>query len=407
MNAGNISAASFRGGLIATLLCFLNCDSLAAAPANQQELASANSGFAFNLLKQLVADQAGTNIFISPYSASTVLQMVSTGAAGTTRTEMQQMLGTMDMRPAALNEANKEIGAIINSRNTNFVLTTANSVWYRKGTPIKASFIAGNEQFFGAKVEGLNFSKPAAVEIMNAWASEETQGKIERMVSAPIDPRIRLFLANAVYFHGKWESPFSTNDTKDRVFQLSGGGQTTLPMMEQTGSFSYCEGNGYQAVRLSYRGGDLAMYVFLPGPDSSVEELLGQMDGAWWQQAIQADFAVQQGTVVLPKFNLNCAVELKQPLEALGMETAFTPDADFSNMSSEALFVSSVRQQAVVEVNEEGTEAAAVTVVTVVASAVIGYSTPPFQMIVDRPFLFIIEDQQAGTILFMGAVFEP
>jgi serpin B len=129
------------------------------------------------------------------------------------------------------------------------------------------------------------------------------------------------------------------------------------------------------------------------------------MNGAWWQQAIQVDFAQQRGTVVLPKFNLNYAVDLVPPLEALGMTTAFTPNADFAKISRQPLSISAVKQQAVVEVNEKGTEAAAVTTVTVVAT--FAPAPPTFQMIVDRPFLFIIEDQQAGTILFMGAVFEP
>lgn len=407
MNGRNISAANFRGGRIAALLCFLCCQSHAAVLTDHEELASANSGFAFNLLKQLVTEQPGSNIFISPYSASTVLQMVSTGAAGTTRTEMQQVLGTIDLPPAALYEANKEIGGIINTRNTNFVLTTANAVWYRKGTPIEPAFIEGNEEFFGAEVEGLNFGEPASADIINAWASEETQGKIDQIVSWPMDPALRLFLANAVYFHGNWEYQFDTNYTTNRVFYLAGGGQESLPMMEQTGSFSYCATNGYQAVRLPYQGSNLAMYVFLPSPDSSLEELLGTMSGQWWQQAINVDFTEQNGTVVLPKFNLNYAVVLNEPLEALGMKTAFTEDADFSKISREPLSVSAVKQQAIVEVNEAGTVAAAVTTVTIIATVVPADPPQPFQMIVNRPFLFFIEDKQAGTILFMGAVFDP
>jgi serpin B len=403
MKRRNISAANLV--LIATLLCFPGYQSHAAVNTSQQELASANADFAFNLLQQLATAQPGTNIFISPYSVSTVLQMVATGAEGTTRTEMQQMLGTIAMQPGALNEANRAIGAIIDSRNTNFVLTTANAVWYRSGMRIEPSFIEGDEQYFGARVEGLNFNNAASVDIINAWASEETHGKIDHIVSPPIDPSVRMFLANAVYFLGNWESPFDTNNTMGRVFYLSGGGQETIPMMEQTAMFGCCQGNGYQAVRLAYKGGDLAMYVFLPSPGSSVQELLALMNGAWWQQAIQVDFAQQRGTVVLPKFNLNYAVDLVPPLEALGMTTAFTPNADFAKISRQPLSISAVKQQAVVEVNEKGTEAAAVTTVTVVAT--FAPAPPTFQMIVDRPFLFFIQDQQAGTTLFMGAVFNP
>ena len=407
MNKRNISAANFRGALVATLLWFLSCDGRAAATTNQQELASANAAFAFNLLQQIATGQPGTNIFISPYSVSTALQMVSIGAGGSTRTEMQQVLGTIDMESAALNAANKEIGAIIDSKNANFVLTAANAIWYRDGTPIERAFIKDNEQFFGARVEALNFNNPASVNVINAWASDETRGKIDRIVSPPIDSKTSVFLANAVYFLGKWEIAFDAKDTKDQPFYLDGGGQATLPMMEQSGSFSYSATNGYQAVRLPYKGGDLAMYVFLPGPGTNLAEFLGAMNGSWWQQSIQVDFSEQKGTLVLPKFDLNYSIDLVSPLQALGLTNAFTLDADFSNMSSDPLYISDVKQQAVVEVDEAGTEAAAVTTVTVDSSAMTPDSPIPFQMTVDRPFLFFIQDRQAATILFMGMVFDP
>jgi serpin B len=402
----NNSAAGFSTGLIAALLCFLSCQSRAALTTNEQELTAANTGFGFHLLQQIATEQPGTNIFISPYSASTALQMVSTGAGGTTLTEMQQTLGTINMEPDALNEANKKISAIINSKNADFLLTTANALWYRAGTPVESPFIKGNESFFGATVEALHFNETSAVKIMNAWASRETHGKIDEIVSPPIPPRTRMFVANAVYFLGSWETPFDTNSTMDRPFYLSSGDQASLPMMEQTGTFSYYGGNGYQAVQLPYKGGNLSMYVFLPGANSSLEELLGTFNGAWWQ-AIQTEFSQQQGTVVLPKFTLKCAVDLVQPLQALGMTDAFTPNADFAKISREPLFVSDVKQQAYVEVNEQGTEATAVTTVTIVATAEPMPPPQTFQMIVDRPFLFFIVDQQAGTILFMGAVVNP
>jgi len=403
MKKKNISVTNLV--LLAVLLCFQTAESREEINAGQLELSAANASFAFNLLQQLAAQQPGTDIFMSPYSVSTVLQMVSTGAAGSTKTEMQEMLGTLDMPPIALNQANKELGSIIDSRNTNFALTTANSVWYRSGLMVEPSFIHGDEEYFGARVQGLNFNSIDSVDIINSWAAEETHGKIDRIVSPPINPEVQMFLANAVYFLGNWESPFDVNNTKEGVFYLSNGGQEAVPMMRQTAAFSCCQGNGYQAVRLPYKGGDLAMYVFLPDPGSSVQELLSTMNGAWWSQAMQADFVEQQAIVALPKFNLNYAVDLVAPLQALGMRTAFTANANFSGISRrEPLSISDVKQQAVVEVNEKGTEAAAVTTVTVVATAI---ALPTFQIIVNRPFLFFIQDRQAGTILFMGAVYNP
>jgi len=380
---------------------------VAASLADQQKLAVANNGFAFNLLKQLAKDQPAANIFISPYSASTVLQMVGNGAAGRTRTEMQQVLGTTGLPPAVVNEANKDIAQSLNNGNTNVILTTANAIWYREGAPVKPEFIACNQQFFGATVQALNFANPHSVDIINAWANEKTHGKISRIADGMIDPVwTRLFLANAVYFKGKWSDPFDANDTKDRPFHLRGGGQKVIPMMTQTKTFTYRRGTGYQAVRLPYEGENLAMYVFLPDTNSSPENLLGIMNGDTWQRITKPGFSEKEGTLVLPKFKLEYGVELNQALQALGMKTAFDLDkADFSGIAPQ-LFISHARQKTFVEVKEEGTEAAAVTGIAVPLSS----SMPPpnpFEMIVDRPFLFLIEDNQTGTLLFMGVMFDP
>jgi serpin B len=405
MKRRHISAAIFGGGFLIAYLCFPSCQCYSASLPAEQELDLANTSFAFNLLQQIGAEQPGTNIFISPYSASTVLQMVSTGAAGTTLTEMREALCTTSLTTPALCIANKEIHGIINNKNTNFLLSTANAVWYKTGIAIEPSFTEDNERFFGARVSPVDFSNPATVDTINAWASDETRGKITQVATYPMDPAIRLFLANAVYFLGTWQNPFDTNDTTNQPFFLNGGGQETVPMMSQNATFNYCEGNGYQAVQLPYKGGDLSMYVFLPGPGTNLADFVGAMNAESWQEVIQSNFTAQQGTVSLPRFNLNFQASLVPALKALGMKTAFTDDADFSKITTgERLLISAVQQQAVVEVNELGTEAAAVTTVTIVGAAVPGNT---FQMTVNRPFLFVIEDQQAGAILFMGTVFQP
>ena len=394
--------------LIAVLVLFAGLHQAAASLADQQKLAAANKGFAFKLLKQLVKDQLVTNIFISPYSASTVLQMVGSGAAGQTKTEMQLVLETTGLSSDAVSEANKEIAQSLNSGNTNIILTTANAIWYRAGSPVKPEFIARNQQFFGATVAPLNFADPHSVDIINAWANEKTHGKISRIADGMIDSvYTRLFLANAVYFKGKWLEPFDAKDTKDRPFHLRGGSQKTIPMMTQTKTFTYRRGTGYQAVRLPYQDENLAMFVFLPDTNSSPEKLLGIMNGDTWQRVTKPGFSEKEGTVVLPKFKLEYSVELNQPLQALGMKTAFDPvGADFSGIAP-GLFISHARQKAFVEVKEEGTEAAAVTGMTLSEGMAPMPPPNPFEMIVDRPFLFLIEDKQTGTILFMGVMFDP
>ncbi len=407
MKTTTISATILCDCLIAALLCFLCIGTQAAPLPGPGQLASANSGFAFDLLKELVTEQPGSNIFISPYSASTALQMVGSGAEGTTSRELQKTLGTIKMPGRALYEANKEISNIINARNTNFFLTTANAIWYLSGFEIEQPFLRGNEDYFGAKVGGLDFSDPASANTINAWASKETQGKIDQIVTSPMDPALRVLLANAVYFHGTWEYQFDPNSTTDRDFYLAGGGQDSVPMMQQSTNYYYFATDTYQAVQLPYAGSNLAMYVFLPAADSSLVDLLGSMSGPWWHDAVKYNFIKQNGTIVLPKFNLSYSVDLNEPLQSLGIVTAFTDEADFSKIARTPLHISDVKQKAIVEVDEQGTVAAAVTTVSVIASAIpVGY-VPPFQMIVNRPFLFVIEDQKAATILFMGAVYNP
>lgn len=405
MKATECWAALFRRCVLAVAFYLLTSGFCAASSANQTPLASANNSFAFKLLKQLAKDQPGTNIFISPFSVSTVMQMLCNGAGGQTRVEMQQVLGTTGLLPDALNEANKAIDTSLNTGNTNVILTTANAIWYRKGTPVKPDFVACNQRFFGATIDAIDFNDAHAAEVMNAWANEKTHGRINRIADGLTDPATELVLANAIYFKGKWEVPFEIKNTKERVFHLRGGRQKKLPMMEQTRHFDYRKGTGYQAVRLAYQGWNLAMYVFLPDANSSPEKLLGIMSGDTWQRVTEPGFSGREGTVVLPRFKLEYGVELKQPLKSLGMRAAFAK-ADFSGMSPQPLFVSAVRQGTFVEVNEEGTEAAAATM-TLMEMGIEMNPPKPFEMIVDRPFLFLIEDKQTGTILFMGIVFDP
>jgi serine protease inhibitor len=216
--------------------------------AGQQELVSANDGFAYKLVKEIAKEQPGKNIFISPYSASTVLHMVCNGAGGNTKEEMQRMLGTTSLPADVLNEANRDCLTSVNNQGSNVVLTIANSMWYRKTSILKGGFILCNQRYFGATVEGLDFSDPRSAEIINAWASEETLGRIKRIADGLVGPLTRLFVDNAVYFKGKWRAPFEVERTRDRPFHLQQGHHIKVPMMQQEGTFIYRRGTEHQAV---------------------------------------------------------------------------------------------------------------------------------------------------------------
>lgn len=381
---------------------------LAEPSPDAQKLAAADCTFSFRLLKELNKEQPAKNIFVSPYSASTVLQMVCNGADGRTKTEMAEVLGTAGLQQNAVNAATLEIQKSLDAAGTNIILNTANALWCRKNVSIKPAFISDNQQFFRATVESLDFNNPKTIAKINGWVTKKTHGKITSILQGPIDPATQLFLANAIYFKGKWQEPFDKKATTNRLFHLRGGTQKEVPMMEQSRHFQYRRGSGYQAVRLEYEDSRLSMYIFLPDENSSPEKLLSIMNGDNWRRTTKPGFSDHDGTLRLPKFRIEYGVELIQPLNALGMKQAFDfHAADLSGIADHGLFISDACQKAFVEVNEEGTEAAATTLVMLPNSMLEMNPPPPFQMFVDRPFLFLIEDQNSGTILFMGVIFDP
>ena len=386
------------------MLCFAAWAVLADPASDPARLAAANTGFAFDLLKQIAGEQPNANVFISPFSVSSVLQMVANGAAGDTRTEMQRVLKTAGLPPETLNAACKDLNQSLNSQ-TNVILSLANAIWFQEGIRLKPGFVATNSRFFQAGLAPVDFKKPESAKTINDWADNCTHGKVKDVVQWPFDPLTRVILANAIYFKGKWANPFDKNQTKPRAFHLAKGGTKPTPTMWQRKTFSYQEGNGFQAVRLPYAGGRLQMYLFLPDTSSSPAKLLAGMDNDTWRDKILPRFRDREGTLAFPRFKLEYDVVLNDPLEALGMRHAFD-DADFSAMAAEPLFVSKVKQKSFVEVNEEGTEAAAVTTVTMKSMAIME-PIKPFEMIVDRPFFFVIEDSETRSVLFMGVVYDP
>ena len=388
------------------LLCFAGLTVLAASPGDQEKLASANTAFAFDLLKQIAKEQANRSIFISPFSVSTALQMVGNGAAGETKAEMQRVLKTGGLPAETLNAACKDLNQSLNSQ-PGVILNLANAIWYKKEFHLKPEFVSVNKQFFQAELGGVDFTKPESAQTINHWADTSTHGKIKEVVRWPFDPLTRVILANAIYFKGKWDRPFDKQATKDHAFNvLPGVTPKQVPMMWQHGHFNYQQGDGFQAVRLPYAGGHLQMYLFLPDTNSSPAKLLADWNADTWQNKILPKFQDMQGMLALPRFKLDYDVTLNDPLKALGMRQAFASAADFSAMADEPLFVSEVKQKSFVEVNEEGTEAAAVTTVVMTAAAVFR-PEKPFEMIVDRPFIFVIGDDQTKSILFMGVIYDP
>lgn len=383
---------------------------LAAAPTGPEQnrevnpLAKAYTGFALELLRQLAGSHPQEDILFSPASVAVALAMTYHGAAGETRGEMGRVLGVRDLDLATFNAANRSLLTVLEAADPRARATLANSLWARQGFPFHQSFLDTNQQYYAAHIQQLDFEDPGSPDIINAWVRRKTRDKIPGIVDR-IDRDHILFLINAIHFKGSWSTRFERAATRDGSFTLPDGTVVTHPLMSRAGSFQHYQGEGFQAVRLPYGSGRVSMYVFLPASQTGLAGLLDALTPETWASWL-ASFREAEGHLVLPRFRLETEYELAGPLQALGMELAFDPEgADFSAMCPVPpnVYIGRVKHKAMVDVDEEGTEAAAATSVEVrQASMPVG-----FQMVVDRPFLFAIVDDEAGMILFMGTVLDP
>ena len=372
-----------------------------------EKVVSTTTEFGIGLFKQVVKQHPRKNVFLSPSSVAFALAMTYNGAAGTTQEDMAMTLGFTGMDLHDVNRGYAGLRAVLENPDPQVQLEIANSLWARKGIRFRPEFLAANRAFYGAEVMVLDFRDPGSLSAINGWVNRRTKGKIDRIVDR-IDPLSILFLINAVYFKGKWTEPFDERMTKEHPFRLLDGSQKPHPFMFQSGRYRYLEGEGFQAVSLPYGEGRVSMVVFLPSRDSSLHAFQTSLSKQTWDDWMSR-FRSMEGDIALPRLKLDDETTLNEALKALGMAIAFDRNrANFEGMcpSPPQLYIDQVRHKTFVEVNEEGTEAAAVTSVEMKATAM-----PPaeehFTMVVDRPFFFAIRDNDTGTILFVGSVVEP
>jgi serine protease inhibitor len=382
---------------------FLAADTVAFAQGNGalEKIARSDNAFGLKLLAQTRQSVPGENVFLSPVGLAFVLSMAANGAQGETLREMAATL-QLDFGGPELNEANRALFEHLSKLDPKIKLEIANSLWAAQDAELKAPFLAGSRRFYQAEVASVDFKNPATAQQINGWCSDHTHGKIPKMVEPPLDAN-RLILLDAIYFKGDWTTPFDKKLTRDLPFTLGNGQTVTHPRMSRTGDFEYYEDDEFQAVCLPYAGRAVSMYVFLP--KKSLEEFLQSLTMEKWRQWT-AQLHSRKGTVELPRFKLEKDYDLVKVLEALGMRAAFTPRANFHGISDERLHIDSVTQKTYVDVNEAGTEAAAVSKVGMVGMAVMR-ERPPFRMVVDRPFFLAIRENQSEAILFLGAILDP
>ncbi len=367
----------------------------------EKSLVESANRFSFKLFREIaLGEDPDSNIFISPLSVSYALGMTYNGAAGETREAMAQTLELAGLSVEEINKSYQGLTDILIHLDPSVTMNIANSIWYREGEAVIPEFIALNQTYFDALIREINFNLPETVDTINAWVNEKTNGRIEEIIKPPIDRGAVMYLINAIYFKGNWTEPFDPEDNFDTVFYLPDGSETDCTIMYKDTNLYYCENGYFQAVDLPYGDQAFSMTLFLPKPPYTVDSIAELLTEDNWESWINgfAGLRVQLG---MPKFKFSYDAALNKVLKTLGMEIAFDPGkADFTNMIEDGgIWIDSVLHKTFIQVDEEGTEAAAVTLVEMIRALP--------RIIVNRSFLFVIREHESGTILFMGKIVNP
>lgn len=369
------------------------------------DLIDADNRFSFRLFGAVAqAEDPDANLFVSPLSVAMTLGMAHNGAAGPTKDALQEALDLAGLTDQQINESYRDLIALLRTLDDRIEVELANSVWYRQELTFSPSFFDLARTYFDAEVQGLDFSSSDAAPTINRWVDAKTRGRITEIVDAPIPIDMIMYLINAIYFKADWTTRFDPDLTRPGTFRLADGRQSTVDFMTHGGALPLrtTSRTGGRLIDLSYGGGAYRMTILVPEAADGLPMLLEGLTDTEWNDWV-ADLDSSEATLFLPKFTLEYEVELKDALIRLGMEPAFCPNEDFSRMFPQGnACVTRVSHKTFVDVNEEGTEAAAVTSVEVGVT-----SAGPPTLRVDRPFLFVIREQLSGTILFMGRVADP
>lgn len=368
------------------------------------EIIEADKAFGFELFREVYDLSDEDNLMISPLSVSYALGMTYNGAAGTTLEAFRNVLHFDDLTNQEVNESYKDLMGQLVTLDDQVEFSIANSIWYRLGFEVLSEFIATNQEYFDAAVEEIDFYDPQTVEIINQWIEDKTNGKIKDMLDY-IPPDAVMYLINAIYFNAQWKYEFEKDKTYEGNFILADASIHHTDFMIVNGDFSYTSSEDFHAVELPYGDSAFSMVVMLPSGDKTVSDLVANMDVEHWDSWFE-NSGMTNVQVELPKFKYGFKSLLNDPLINLGLGVAFSGAADFSRIrASGGLFISRVIHQTFIDVQEEGTEAAAATIVEILETSYPGGGPIIFK--VNRPFLYLIKENSTGAILFIGKVGKP
>jgi serpin B len=365
------------------------------------ERVSANNRFALQMFNE-VSKQEGLNTFFSSLGLNMALGMLYNGASGETRTEMAEVLGMADFTDSEINEHYQKMSQSMLDFDPLTNISIANSIWYRQGFYVKQSFIDVNRKYFDAEVNSLDFNIPDAADTINKWCADKTNDRIPKIID-DISADVRMYLINALYFKSKWQFPFTKVPTKQEDFTKADKQRIKINMMTQATTLPYYIDKYLAAVEMPYGNQAFSMVAVLPADNMDIDQLIEHLDNTAWQNIVNK-LRQQYVWLKLPRFKIESEITLNEPVKNVGMKRIFS--GGFENISDALLLVSAIKQKTFVGVNEEGTEAAAVTWVEMETSSG-GGTDMPVQFFANRPFLYLIKERSTGAILFIGRMDEP
>ena len=371
-------------------------------PPEAAELIESGNDFGLELFKNVLSSaESDENVMISPLSVSLALSMAYNGAEGETQTQMGDAMKMSGLSKEQINDVNKALVTALLAHDPSVTLEIANSIWYRDDFTVRSDFIGINQEYYDAEVNALDFSDPGTKDVINGWVADKTHDKILDIVDQ-ISPDSFMFLLNAIYFKGDWKWEFDPKNTYDGEFFVSENETVPVSMMKQKLDLNSLNNELFSSVELPYGKGNWSMFIFLPRYNVELDELVDQLNSENWDRWMSEFSPSEEVDVTIPKFSFEFETSLKDVLIAMGMEKAFSSSADFSGiLEGGGLMVSDVRHKTFVEVNEQGTEAAAVTSVEIVLTSIGNHFTA------NHPFLFVIAEKSSGSILFSGRFSKP
>ncbi|WP_445734470.1 serpin family protein [Mariniflexile sp.] len=401
-------ANTFFLAIFICAITFQACSTVEDAPlkpfdsiAKGQQMVAANNNFAFSLFKEIAQTETENNFMVSPVSASLALGMVYNGAAAETQQAFANVFSYGNTTLEETNLVNQNIIDNLTRTTSGTTFEIANSLWVKNTFPVKETFLEANRKYYFAEVQNKDFSDPKTLETINNWVSNKTNGKIPEVLNE-ILPSAVLYAINALYFKSDWKFRFKPEDTKQLPFQLDNGSVKQIPMMAMEQNLKYFSNTVFSSVVLPYKNDRYTMTLMLPHTDKTVNDIVAIMNIENWTDW-QNNYFDKNIKITMPKFTFSYEKTFNKALTNLGLGIAFTENANFSGLSDMNTQISFVLQKTFIDVNEKGTEAAAVTIVGIETTSAGG----PQPFLLNRPFLFAITEKETGSICFMGKVGAP